>query len=56
MPKVVCSYIFITETNELAELYCQSGLMGEWLQKFPEILMIDGIYGVTRLECHFMLY
>ena len=47
--------IVATETNELAVLYYQSGSMGEWFRKFPEILMIDGTYCVNKLECHFML-
>jgi len=40
--------VIVTEDNELAILYCQSGLMGEWFNKFPEILMIDGTYCVIN--------
>ena len=34
--------VIVTEDNELAILCYQSGLIGEWFIKFPEILMIDG--------------
>ena len=47
--------IVATETNQLAVLYYQSGSMGEWFRKFPEILMIYGTYCVNKVECHFML-
>ena len=47
--------IVATVTNELAVLYYQSGSMGEWFRKFPEILMIYGTYCVNKVECRFML-
>jgi len=37
------SGVIMAEDNELAILYYQSGLMGEWFNKFPEISMIDGM-------------
>ena len=40
--------VIMTGDNKLAILYYQSGLMGEWFNKFPEILMIDGTYCVNK--------
>ena len=40
--------VIVTEENELAILYYQSGIMGEWFKKISEILMIDGTYCVNK--------
>ena len=40
--------VAINEKDELEIIYYQSGQMGKWFEKFPEILLVDGTYCVNK--------